>query len=65
MVKHFTIAETTREERQRLIDEALAIAVLDAPEPSQETKELLEKYVDGKMDLPEILQKTIERYKEN
>lgn len=62
MDKRFSIAETTREERRRLIDEALAIAVLDAPEPSQETKGLLEKYVAGQIDLPEILQKTIERY---
>ena len=55
MVKHFTIAETTREERQRLIDEALAITTLDAPEPTLETQKLIEKYIAGDIEIPEIL----------
>lgn len=55
----------TREERQRLVDEALAITLLGAPEPTLETQNLIEKYIAGDIEIPEILEKTIERYKEN
>ena len=55
----------TRKERQRLVDEALAITTLDAPEPTLETQKLLEKYIAGEIEIPAMLKKTIERYKEN
>jgi Zn-dependent alcohol dehydrogenase len=54
----------TREERQRLVDEALAITLLGASEPTLETQKLIEKYIAGEIEIPEMLEKTIERYKE-
>ena len=65
MNKHFSISKTTKIERQRLVDEALAMTTLDAPEPTPETKKLLEKFVAGEMKLSEVLRLTIERYKKN
>lgn len=55
----------TREERKRLVDEALAITLLGAPEPTLETQKLIEKYIAGEIEIPEMLKKTIEKYKQN
>ena len=55
----------TKAERQKLVDEALAITLLGTPEPTLETQKLIEKYIAGDIEIPEMLKKTIERYKEN
>ena len=61
--KHYTIANTTIEERKKIVNSALGISTLDAKEPTLVTKKLVDKYIDGNMEISEILEKTIQRYK--
>ena len=63
MAKKYSVSETTRVEREKIANDALAISVLDAPEPSESTMELVEEYVKGNMEISEVLKKTIARYK--
>ncbi len=63
MAKEYSIKNTTKEERQKIANEALAMSTIDAQEPSLETKKLIEKYINGEMEISEILEKTIARYK--
>ena len=50
----YLIENSTKEERQKRIDDAIVISMLDAPAPSQETMNLYQKYIDGEMELDEI-----------
>ncbi|MBU5487115.1 hypothetical protein KQI77_02920 [Clostridium sp. MSJ-8] len=63
MVRNYGIEETTLEERISIVNSALALARLDAREPSVETKELVKLYISGEVEIASILQKTISRYK--
>lgn len=63
MGKEYSIKNTTKEERRKIANEALGISTLDAKEPSPETKELVERYINGEIEISEILKITIERYK--
>lgn len=58
------IRNSTKEERRKRIKDALVILTLDAGTPVEEDMKLYEKYIDGEMDLDEILKKIIEKYKE-
>lgn len=59
--KYF-IKNSTKEERQKRIDDAIAISMLGAPAPSQETMELYQKYIDGEMEIDEIQRILIEKF---
>lgn len=61
--KKFSIAETTKVEREKIVNDALALSTLDAAEPTVQTKGLIDQYIMGKMEIAEILKKTIARYK--
>ncbi len=63
MDKSYTIAKTTRVEREKIVNDALALSTLDAAEPTEQTRELMDCYIMGKMEISDILKKTIERYK--
>jgi hypothetical protein len=63
MSKRYKIANTTIEERKKIVNAALGICTLDAKEPTLETKRLVDKYIDGSMEISEILEKTIKRYR--
>lgn len=63
MVKKYSIKDTTRVEREKIANDALAISVLDAPEPTENTKKLVNEYIKGNMEIGEVLQQTIARYK--
>lgn len=65
MVRNYGIKDTTLEERISIVNSALALARLDAREPSVETKELVKLYISGEVEIDSILQKTINRYKIN
>lgn len=54
------IKDTTREERKKLVNWALAIAMLDCKAPLDEDMKLYEKYIDGEMELAEVKKKLIE-----
>lgn len=62
--KKYLIKNSTKEERQKLLDGAIAISMLGAPAPSKKAMELYQKYIDGEMELDEVKEKLIEIYKE-
>ena len=63
MSQKYLIANTTKSQRKKIAAEALGISTLDAQVPSGATMELVQKYIDGKMEISRILQNTIARYK--
>ena len=63
MNKKYSITETTRIEREKIVNDALALSTLDAPEPTVKTKALINEYVLGNMEISDILKKTIAMYK--
>lgn len=62
MGKAYTIKETTRVQREKIALEALGISTLDAAEPTAETAQLVGEYIKGKIEIDEVLKKTIEKY---
>lgn len=58
------IKDTTREERKKLVNGALAISMLDCKAPTDEDMKLFNKYIDGEMEIAEVKKKLIEKYKE-
>ena len=61
--KKYSIKDTTKVIREKIVNDALAISTLDASEPTQETMNLVQGYIDGKKEISEILEDTINRYK--
>ena len=59
----YLIKDTTPEERQLIVEKALAISLADAKVPSKEVLELVYEYIDGKKELEEIQKEIIEKYK--
>jgi Antitoxin VbhA len=59
--KHL-IENSTKEERQKIINEALAISTLDAKPPTEEDMKLFQRYIDGELELDEIKKILIEKY---
>ena len=45
MDKNYSISETTRVEREKIVNDALALSTLDAAEPTAQTKELIDCYI--------------------
>ena len=60
----YLIKNSTKEERQKLINDSLAISTLDAKAPLEEDMLLFQKYIDGEMELDEIHKLIIEKYNE-
>ena len=46
------------------MNDALAIATLDADAPTERTMNLIQEYIDGKKEISEILKETIAYYRE-
>ncbi|MBQ7033863.1 MAG: hypothetical protein IJN25_09435 [Clostridia bacterium] len=63
MTKKYSVKETTRVEREKIANDALAISILDASEPTEQTKKLVDEYINGHMEISEVLQKIIAQYK--
>lgn len=63
MEKKYSIKETTRVERERIAADALGLSTLDADMPSDETMALMNEYIEGRRELADILQETIQKYK--
>ena len=61
--KKYSIKDTTKVIREKIVNDALAISTLDASEPTQETMNLVQEYIDWKKEISEILEDTINRYK--
>ena len=45
--KKYTIKETTKVIREKIVNDALAISTLDASEPTKENMDLVQEYIDG------------------
>lgn len=63
MAKDYSIQGTTKLQREKYANDALALSTLDAPAPSDETMNLMREHIDGKREISEVLDLTIERYK--
>lgn len=62
MNEKYLIKNTTKEQRQQIIDNAISLSTLDAQEPTPFGKALYQNYIDGEMELDEIEAKIIEQY---
>ena len=62
--KKYSIKETTKVGREKIVNDALAIATLDADAPTERTMNLVQEYIDGKKEISEILKETIAYYHE-
>lgn len=62
--KKYSIKETTKVGREKIVNDALAIATLDADAPTERTMNLVQEYIDGKKEISEILKETITYYRE-
>lgn len=58
------IKNSTKEERQKRINEAMAISMLDGPAPEPKAMEFYQRYINGEMELDEVTRKLIEMYRE-
>jgi hypothetical protein len=63
MAKDYSVAGTTKLQREKNAADALAISILDASPPSAETIALVQDYIDGKRELDDVLTLTVARYK--
>lgn len=59
------IKDTTREEREEIIKNGLALASLDSKPPTERTMALFSKYINGKMELKEVEASVIASYSQN
>lgn len=60
--KKYSIKETTKVEREKIVQDAYAIAVSIGEPPTKEMMQLVQEYVDGKKEISEILEETIRKY---
>ena len=60
--KKYSIKETTKVEREKIVQDACAIAVSTGEPPTEEMMQLVQEYVDGKKEISEILEETIQKY---
>jgi len=65
MTKNYSVQGTTKLQREKYVNEALGLSTLDAPAPTAETMRLVQDYVDGKREISEVYQMTVERYRQN
>lgn len=57
------IKNSTKEERQKRLNGAIAIQLTGGGEPTPKAMELYQKYIDGEMELEEIRQEILKNYK--
>jgi hypothetical protein len=62
-MKSYSVAETTKLQREKYANDAIALSTLDAQEPSEEAKSFMQEYIDGKCELSNAIDRTIERYR--
>ncbi|WP_097006980.1 helix-turn-helix domain-containing protein [Lacrimispora amygdalina] len=62
--KEYFIPTTTREEREKIVNDALALSTLDAPEPTRHTKQLADQFIEGNISEEDMLRAAIERYQQ-
>lgn len=60
---HVLIKDTTREERENIVKKSIALSMLDSPPPDEKSMAYYQKYIDGKMELNEIVAALLAPYK--
>ncbi len=60
--KKYCVPTTTKEERIKMVNDALALSTLDAPEPTRFTKQLTDQFIKGTISEEDMLEATIKRY---
>jgi len=63
MAKDYSVQGTTKLQREKYADDALALSTLDSPPPSEETMKLMQEHIDGNLEISEVLVMTVERYR--
>lgn len=63
MAKKYSVKDTTRVQREKIASDALAISILDAPEPTENTKKLINEYINGNMEIDDVLEETLAKYR--
>lgn len=59
----YLIKNTTKEQRKKIVKQALAISLASNEIPSDEVLEITKEYIDGKTELKDIQKKVIEKYR--
>lgn len=62
--REYFVPTTTREEREKMVNDALALSTLDAPEPTRHTKQLADQFIEGNISEEDMLRAAIERYQQ-
>ena len=62
MNKHL-IQNSTSRERQKIVNGAIAISMLDSEAPTEKAMELYQKYIDGEMEIDEVSEEILKNYK--
>lgn len=59
----YSISKTTVEERKELVKKALGISISGSDIPTDETLALAKQYIEGKIELKELQEKVINKYR--
>jgi hypothetical protein len=63
MSKNYSVEGTTKLQREKYVNDAIALSTLDAPEPSDTAMELMREYIDGKCEISDARRRIIEHHK--
>ena len=58
-----SIKSTTKQQRERMVKDALMMARLGGSEPSDAAKAIAQEYIDGKTELAEVRERILAQYK--
>ena len=59
----YSINKSTKGERKELVKKALGISISGTDVPTNETLALAKQYIDGKIELKELQEKVINKYR--
>ncbi len=62
-MKDYSIKNTTKEQRKEIVNSALGLGSIDSHEPSIVVLELLDRYVEGELEIKEIQDIVLNSYK--
>ncbi len=57
-----SIKSTTKQQRERMVKDALNLASLGGSEPSDAAKAIAQEYIDGKAELAEVRERILRLY---
>jgi hypothetical protein len=63
MAKDYSIKGTTKIQREKYVNDAIALSTLDALAPSEMAMKLAQEYIDGKCELDDAHKRIIKHYK--